>query len=144
MCTVTFDAWRQSRAGPPWLRLMTALRTQLVNQHHLRGWTRIREWLRRLGTATIVTAVVVAIVAATLAVLWATDVVNFDTAASQVTAVVALAATIVTGARALGHELTSDSQRRARSFIDNGPEPMDSRPSTSNGFGVAARSRSCS
>jgi hypothetical protein len=126
VCTVTFDAWRQSRAGPPWLRLMTALRTQLVKQHHLRGWTRIREWLRRLGTATMVTAVVVAIVAVTLVVLWATDIVGFDTAASQVTAVVALAATIVTGAKALGRVLTSDSQRQARSFIDNSPEPMDS------------------
>ena len=70
VCVVPFDAWRQSWAGPPWLRLMTALRSQLVGQHHLRGWTRVREWLRRLGTATVVTAVVVAVAATTLAVLW--------------------------------------------------------------------------
>lgn len=124
VCVVRFDAWRQSRAGPPWLRLMTGLRTQLVADGHLRGWRRLVERGRRLDTATQTAVVVFVVAASTLVVLSAAGTVSLDSAATQVSAVVAFVAALATGATALGRTLAWDSQRRARSFVDTSPEPM--------------------
>lgn len=123
-CIVSFDAWRQSRAGPPWLRLMTGLRAQLIADGYLRGPTRIVERWRRLGVAAQVAVVVFAAVAAALLALWASGALPVDSAAAQITAVAAFVAALATASTAVGRALGSDSQRRARSFLDSSPEPM--------------------
>lgn len=124
-CVVKFDAWRQSRAGPAWLRLMTAMRSQLVTDHHLGLVGRLAERWRRLSAATVAALAMLSALSAAIVGLWVAGVVSVDSLASQVPVGITFGTTVITSAVALGTMFAAESERRARSFVVSAAEPME-------------------
>ncbi len=125
VCVVTFDAWRQSRAGPAWLRLMSALRRQLIADGRIGWWGRLRERSRRMSSATVIGTALLVVTSSALAALWISGVWSFDSVAARVPTIITFATTLITTAATIGTLLAADSERRARSFVVSSAEPME-------------------
>ncbi|MGW3960105.1 P-loop NTPase fold protein [Amycolatopsis sp. NPDC005003] len=130
---VRFDAWRQSRLGPPWWVLLSASREAVARERNLfaRGALRVAESVvraRRAGAAVTLSVFLFALVVAGFAVFVLPHVADGDavaTLAKAVTTIVATLAALWTGARVVGRTLLWDSVRGARLFEQSAPNPMD-------------------
>lgn len=120
-----FDAWRQSRSGPPWLLLMTTLRDTLSNSGDLSARVRLLDRMRWIGTANIVAAIVTVVVLVGIVIAWVTGWADPEGSTAAVVAALAFIAVLWPAARAIGHLLTLDSVRGARRFIETRPDPME-------------------
>jgi hypothetical protein len=130
--TVDFDAWRQSRIGPPWWALLAALRRELAGHLSLprKLWLRLAEsWARaRRAGAPFAFALILLLTAAALVfVLLRPGKLTFSSAgdlAVAVTAVIAALGTLWTGALVAARFLLWDSARGARLFEQSNSNPM--------------------
>ncbi|UOZ09359.1 P-loop NTPase fold protein [Amycolatopsis sp. WQ 127309] len=130
---VWFDAWRQSRLGPPWWALLSATREGVARERNLfsRGALRAAEAVvrtRRASAAVTLSIFLLVIVIAGLAVFLLPRVAGGDALATLAKAVAAVAGTVATlwtGARVIGRTLLWDSVRGARLFEQSAPNPMD-------------------
>lgn len=121
---VRFDAWRQSRSGPPWLRLMGAMREGL-------GTTRRRAWLLAAAEGfraipwwrRVLSAALLALIAAFL-VVWGVRPTLVHSMEQRVGATVSVA-TVVWFVRTMQATLVPRTGRDARSFVDRTVEPME-------------------
>jgi hypothetical protein len=124
-CVVEFDAWRQSRAGPPWLLLLTTLRATLRRNGDLPWHTALQERWRLLGRTYQVASVFFLAVLVFLIALSAYDVLTFDTLPTTVLGVLALVGAAWASATSIGRFFSLDSRRGARAFIDTRSDPME-------------------
>ncbi|MEV6909141.1 P-loop NTPase fold protein [Amycolatopsis sp. NPDC051071] len=130
---VRFDAWRQSRLGPPWWALLSATREAVARERNFvaRSALRVAEGVaraRRVGSAVTLTVFLIALVVAGLAVFLLPRITGGDALAALAkagTAVVAALAALWAGARVVGRTLLWDSVRGARLFEQSTPNPMD-------------------
>ncbi|MEV7555992.1 P-loop NTPase fold protein [Amycolatopsis sp. NPDC089917] len=130
---VRFDAWRQSRLGPPWWALLSATREAAARERGLfaRGMLRVAEGItraRRAGAAFTLAVFLIALAGTGLAVFLLPRVTGGDalaTLAKAVVAVIAALAALWAGARVVGRTLLWDSVRGARLFEQSSPNPMD-------------------
>jgi hypothetical protein len=130
---VPYDAWRQSRGGPPWLTLLQAVRTGVRStQRHAGGralfW--LRERARLIGTWQWVALVLMAVAAAALAVLFACADVDLTLSksgdiAKLVGGLVPVVGTLWLIAKSAGHFVSLDSRRSARNFLETRADPME-------------------
>lgn len=121
---VRFDAWRQCRAGPPWLRLMEATRDGLREAKRYGARAALRERLRlverwRLGLLALMVAALVV-----FCVLWIVDVVQLDSLEKRLGTTISLV-TVLGFARTVRSSLLPRSEREARAFVDGASEPME-------------------
>jgi hypothetical protein len=129
---VDFNAWRQSRIGPPWWALLAALRHDLGRDLKLPARIRLRlteSWARsRRGGAPFVFALIllVAVAAAVLVLLGPRRLTLTSAAgtAQAVTAIVTAVAAVWAGALVAGRFLLWDSARGARVFEQSNTNPM--------------------
>lgn len=123
---VRFDAWRQSKAGPPWLMLQHGLRRALQKRHshRLRFWIRERtRLLRRSGYGWALALVVVLVaVLVFLIVRGHGDLTPLDWVIKGTTAF----ATAAGAGLALSRIVSLDSQRGSQAFQMNQADPMES------------------
>jgi energy-coupling factor transporter ATP-binding protein EcfA2 len=123
---VRFDAWRQSKAGPPWLMLQHGLRRALQKRHshRLRFWVRERtRLLRRSGYGWALALVVVLVaVLVFLIVRGHGDLTPLDWVIKGTTAF----ATAAGAGLALSRIVSLDSQRGSQAFQMNQADPMES------------------
>jgi hypothetical protein len=130
---VLFDAWRQSRVGPPWWALLTSLRDAIVvgQRPPRRWWLRSREMiarLRRSGAPYLLgLLLLVAIAVGILLVVWPSSLSAKDVGevARTVTAVVAAIATLWAGALVVSRFLLWDSATGARIYEQSQQNPME-------------------
>lgn len=124
---VEFDAWQQSRLGPPWWSLLTATRRQVLRG---RPWLRVRETasrMRRTGAPFGLALVLVLAVAAVVAYLLWPDQHSLRNWSENVKALIAIAAalgTLVTSALVASRFLLFDSVRGARLFEQTQANPI--------------------
>lgn len=129
---VDFDAWRQSRIGPPWWALLAALRHDLGRHLRLPARLRLRlaeSWMRsRRGGAPFIFALIIllAIAAAVLILLGPRrlTLASAGDLARAVTAAVTALGTLWAGALVAGRFLLWDSARGARVFEQSNTNPM--------------------
>ncbi|OXM44794.1 P-loop NTPase fold protein [Amycolatopsis alba] len=130
---VRFDAWRQSRLGPPWWALLCATREAVARERGVVSRAALRAAeagvrARRVGAGVTLSLFLIALLVAGLAVFLLPRVAGGDalaTLAKAVTAVVATLATLWAGARLVGRTLLWDTVRGARLFEQSIPNPMD-------------------
>jgi hypothetical protein len=130
---VHFDAWRQSRLGPPWWALMSATRKAISGER--RWWSafglRIAETYaraRRSGAAFVLAVILLVALIGALTVFVLPHVPGNEavaTLAKTVTAVVAAAGALWAGVRVAAKLLLWDSARGARLFEQSTSSPMD-------------------
>lgn len=127
----TFDAWRQSKVGPPWLALTSCLRSALARDRKpmARVWLRIREWARLAGAGQWVASALFILIAGALAYFtwhngWA-DATVAQTVLSVVTGIAALATLVWSLLKGTTGLLIRSSARRARDFEESQRNPMD-------------------
>jgi KAP family P-loop domain len=115
---VRYDAWRQTRVGPPWWTLLTqlhdALKSGLPRRRRLRLWS--SRMVTRIQTAGLLYLLVLAIAVA-LFILIGPD---------QVTAYLTAVSALVAGALAVGRFFLWDSAQGARIFENMQTNPMES------------------
>jgi hypothetical protein len=125
-CVVDFDAWRQSRAGPPWLMLLTTLRAALRDSGQLRWWRALHERWQLLGRTNRIAAILLLLVIIASAVmLRAAGVLELSSLATTVLGALALITATWAAATSVGRFLALDSRRGARAFIDTRSDPME-------------------
>ncbi|MFI7120230.1 P-loop NTPase fold protein [Amycolatopsis sp. NPDC049868] len=130
---VRFDAWRQSRLGPPWWALLCATRGAVACERGAvsRAGLRVAEAVvraRRVGAGVTLSLFLLALLVAGLAVFLLPRIAGGDALATLAKAVTAVVATLVTlwaGARVVGRTLLWDTVRGARLFEQSTPNPMD-------------------
>jgi hypothetical protein len=131
---VDYDAWRQSRVGPPWLTLLQAIRSAVRRDHHpwwRRVWFSVRERARLISpwqwTALIVMATITVLLV--VLVLVTADrgisVTAWGDVAKLVGGLVPVVAAVWLIAGLAGRFLSLDSRRSARAFLENRSDPME-------------------
>ncbi len=130
---VPYDAWRQSKVGPPWLTLLHAVRAA-VRTTRRRRWARAWFWLRErarlvdnwqwaaFGLMAVVVAGLVTVLvhgSADLTVSRWGDVVKLAGGLLPVLAALWLLA------KSAGRFASLDSRRAARAFLENRADPME-------------------
>jgi KAP family P-loop domain len=130
---IQYDAWRQSRAGPPWLTLLSSVRTAVRADQ--RSWVnRVRFWLlerARLLSAWQLVAmllVLVAAAAAIVALLLSGNGLALGRAGDFIRLLGGLVTVVATGwlfSASVGRFIALDSRRAARTFIENRADPME-------------------
>ena len=131
---VPFDAWRQSRVGPPWWALLTRLRHDLAHGLSRRERLRLRfaevvERIRRAGAPYVLALVLLVVAALGLFVLLRPSDLDGTAAgdiAKAVSAVAAALATLWAGAFVVSRFLLWDSATGARLFEQSHQNPMES------------------
>ncbi|WP_370962990.1 P-loop NTPase fold protein [Amycolatopsis sp. cg9] len=130
---VHFDAWRQSRLGPPWWALLSATRKAVARDRSRLSAT----WLRTAETAARARRSGAAFVLAVLLLIMSIGVLTafvlprvpgteaMATLAKAVTTVLGAAALLWAGAQVSAKLLLWDSARGARLFEQSNPNPMD-------------------
>jgi len=129
---VRFNAWQQSRIGPPWWTLLTATRQTIASG---RGWwgrrhLRISETYARIRRTGALYSLALLILVATIAVvayaLWPhrLTTASWSATAQAVTTVAAAVAVFWTGSRVAARFLLWDSAGGARLFESSGISPM--------------------
>ncbi|MCO5995311.1 P-loop NTPase fold protein [Actinoallomurus rhizosphaericola] len=131
---VEFNAWRQSRVGPPWWALLAALRHDI--RRGLGGWGRLRLRLaesmirlNRVGRPFVAAAVVLLIGAAVAFLALRPSHLTLKSAgdaSKAVTAVLAVISTFGAGILIAGRFFFWDSARGAKLFEQSDPNPMQS------------------
>jgi hypothetical protein len=130
---VSYDAWRQAKAGPPWLTLLQAIRAAVQNdqQHFWRRWLFwARERARLISDwqwAAIALVIVVAIGVTIVAILFGAGLTlnNWGDVAKIVGGLVPVAAAVWLLAGFIGRFMTLDSTRSARAFVETRADPME-------------------
>ena len=130
--TVDFDAWRQSRIGPPWWSLLAALRQGLGHNLGLVARTRLRvieSWvrLRRAGALFVLALTLLLTVASAMFLLLRPPELTLNTVNDFVrtlTAAVTALGMLWAGALVAGRFLLWDSARGARLFEQSNTNPM--------------------
>jgi len=132
--SVDYDAWRQSRVGPPWLTLLQTIRSAVRGDQRSfgrRAWFSVRERARlisswqwtALSLVVLLTVVLVAVLLMTadrgISVTQWGDVVKLIGGLVPVVAAVWLIAGLT------GRFLSLDSRRSARAFLENRADPME-------------------
>jgi hypothetical protein len=130
---VSYDAWRQSRVGPPWLTLLQAVRTG-VRSVRRNVWSRALFWLRErtrlVSRWQWIALFVMAAVAAGLAAL----LIRADThptlsrwgdVVKLVGGLVPVVGAVWLLARSVGIFISLDSRRSARAFLETRSDPME-------------------
>jgi hypothetical protein len=130
---VDYDAWRQSRVGPPWLTLLQAVRSAVRSDR--RWWRRAPFFLRergRLVSSWQWTALVLVTLLTVALILLVTVTADGGISVTQWGDVVKLIGglvPVVAGGWLLagltGRFLSLDSRRAARAFVDNRADPME-------------------
>ena len=130
---IAYDAWRQSRAGPPWLTLLSSVRTAV--RADKRGWvSRVRFWLlerARLLSAWQLVAMLLLLVAAAAAIvalLLSGNGLALGRAGDFIRLLGGLVTVVATGwllTASVGRFIALDSRRAARTFIENRADPME-------------------
>jgi hypothetical protein len=130
---VRFDAWRQSRVGPPWWALLMSLRSAVLAEKGRAGraWLRVREAAnrgRRAGAPYVLALLLLIAAAAGIFVAIkppTVDAQSLGDVARTVSAVVAALATLWAGARLAGRFLFWDSATGARVYEQSAQDPME-------------------
>jgi hypothetical protein len=130
---ISYDAWRQSRAGPPWLTLLSAIRNAVRAEQ--RGWrARAKFWLTervQLLSAWQLAAIGLLVIAGAVAItalLVSGSSLGMGRAGSFLQLLGSLATVLATGwllTASAGRFITLDSRRAARAFIETRPDPME-------------------
>ena len=130
---ISYDAWRQSRAGPPWLTLLSSVRTAVRADQ--RGWIdRVRFWIlerARLLSAWQLVAMLLLLIAAAAAIvalLLSGNGLALGRAGDFIRILGGLATVIATGwllTTSVGRFIALDSRRAARTFIETRADPME-------------------
>jgi hypothetical protein len=131
---VRFDAWRQSRVGPPWWSLLTSLRYTITIDLDWLGRLRLRvaeTWARvhRAGAPFLLgLALLLAVAAGLFYLLRPTELtgVTAGELARTVTAIVAAVGTLWAGAFVVSRFLLWESAAGARLFEQSNENPMES------------------
>jgi hypothetical protein len=129
---VDFDAWRQSRIGPPWWALLVALRDAIASGLSRRRRTSLRlaeSWTRiRRGGAPYLFAVAVllAIVIGLLVLLGKPSWTSVGDTAKSLSAVVAAIGTLWAGGKLASRFLLWESARGAVMYEQTQAKPMES------------------
>jgi hypothetical protein len=131
---VDYDAWRQSRVGPPWVTLLQAVRSA-VRRSHSPGWRRawfsVQERARLISpwqwtALTLMAALAVLLV---VLVLVTTDggisVTAWGDVVKLVGGLVPVIAAVWLIAGLAGRFLSLDSRRSAKAFMENRADPME-------------------
>jgi acylphosphatase len=115
---IRYDAWRQTRVGPPWWTLLVHLRQALASELPLRQRLSLRfaEMRFRIRTAGLLYLLVLAVAAALFVLI------GPDQIAAYITAISAL----VGGALAIGKFFLWDSAHGARTYEQVQKNPMES------------------
>jgi serine/threonine protein kinase len=129
---ITFNAWRESRIGPPWWSLLTSIRSSLANQlspsKRLRfRWSESINRLQRIGAPLVFALCLFVLLATTLIILFKQDDLTLSNAgdvAGTITAVIAVAGTVWMGALVAGRFVLWDSARGAKIFEQSSSNPM--------------------
>jgi hypothetical protein len=124
-CVVEFDAWRQARAGPPWLLLLTALRSALLRDGYLSRWSLLHERWQLLGLRYQLAGLACVTTLAVLIGLLASGLTNFDTASSAALGTVTLVGALWAASKTIGRILVLDSRRGATMFVETRRDPME-------------------
>lgn len=129
---VDFDAWRESRVGPPWWSLLTALRRaqaeRLSRGQRLRLWVaELRHRMRLVGAPyALALAVLVAVAVIGAVLVWpAGGLAGLGDVAGSVSGIVALLLMLWTGALVAGRFLLWHSPSGARIFERSDANPME-------------------
>jgi KAP family P-loop domain len=130
---ISYDAWRQSRAGPPWLTLLSAVRNAVRAEQ--RGWrARAKFWLMErvllLSAWQLVAMMLLLIVGvvAIITLLVSGNGLGMGRAGSFLQLLGSLTTVLATGwllTASAGRFITLDSRRAARAFIETRPDPME-------------------
>ena len=127
-----FDAWRQSKVGPPWLALTAAIRKALRND---RPWPkrlglRLQEWARLAGAgqwaSTVVFALIV-IAAVTYLIVgpgWS-GLQGVQGVAAVLVGTIGVVGAIWSALKGATGVMFKSSSRRARDFEESQRDPMD-------------------
>ena len=130
---IPYDAWRQSRAGPPWLTLLQALRSG-VRSGRQRRWTRWTLWLRertKLVEAwhwlalALMTSIGVVLGAFVIRPDRHVGLSNVGDATQVVSTLIAVAGAVWLAALAASRFLALDSRRSAAAFLETRVDPME-------------------
>jgi hypothetical protein len=130
---ISYDAWRQSRAGPPWLTLLSTVRNAVRAEQ--RGWrAKAKFWLMErvllLSAWQLVAMMLLLIVGvvAIITLLVSGNGLGMGRAGSFLQLLGSLTTVLATGwllTAAAGRFITLDSRRAARAFIETRPDPME-------------------
>lgn len=130
---ISYDAWRQSRAGPPWLTLLSAVRNAVRAEQ--RGWrARAKFWLMErylLLSPWQLVAIMLLLIAGVVAIvtlLVSGSGLGVGRAGSFLKLLGSLATVLATGwllTASAGRFITLDSRRAARVFVETRPDPME-------------------
>src|SRR5215475_4180682 len=129
---VNYDAWRQSRAGPPWLTLLQAVRTAVgASRRHRgsRGWFWLRERARLVSTWQWIALGMMAAAVGALTVLiqGRTDLTlsKWGDVVGLVGGLVPVVAALWLLAKSAGSFVSLGSRRSARTFLETRADPME-------------------
>ncbi|WP_290055866.1 P-loop NTPase fold protein [Amycolatopsis solani] len=130
---VAFDAWRQSRLGPPWWALLSATRKAVASDRRRvsAAWLRAAETIaraRRSGSAFVLAVLLLITSIGVLAAFVLPRVPGTEamaTLAKTLTTLLGAAGLLWAGARVAAKLLLWDSARGARLFEQSNPNPMD-------------------
>jgi hypothetical protein len=128
-----YDAWRQSRVGPPWLTLLQALRSAVRDEQRTgarRAWFSVRERARLVNAWQWVALALVAgatclLVLAVLSTGGRMSLARWGDIVRVVGGLVPIVAAVWLVAGFAGRFLTLDSRRSARAFLENRADPME-------------------
>jgi energy-coupling factor transporter ATP-binding protein EcfA2 len=129
---VDFDAWRQSKVGPPWWALLIALRQSLTHEFRLwtRGKLRVQEAavrIRRAGAPYLLALLILLLASSGVFFLLRPHhftAASIEDIAEVFTAILAAIGTIWVGALVAGRFLLWDSARGAELFEQSNANPM--------------------
>jgi hypothetical protein len=130
---VSYDSWRQSRVGPPWLTLLQAVRTVVRSaQPHIwdRGWFWLRERARLVNSWQWITLFLMVVAATTLAALLIGGDIhltlsNWGDIGKLVGGLVPVVGAFWLIAKSTGRFVSLDSRRSARTFLETRADPME-------------------
>jgi len=130
---VSYDSWRQSRVGPPWLTLLQAVRTAVRSaQPHIwdSGWFWLRERARLVNSWQWITLFLMAVAATTLAALFISGDIhltlsNWGDISKLVGGLVPVVGAFWLIAKSAGRFVSLDSRRSARTFLETRADPME-------------------
>ncbi len=127
---VKYDAWRQSKAGPPWLTLLQALRSAIVQDPSVGRTLWARERAHLIGRQRWI-ALTIWMALAVLGVVlfwWRVEELSLESASDSVKligGVLAIAATLWGATMAAGRMTALDSRRGAENFLRTRPDAME-------------------
>lgn len=130
---VSYDAWRQSRVGPPWLTLLQAVRAGVRSvgpTRWSRWWFWPRERARLVSRSQWAALCVLAAIGAVLAVMLVRagshlTLSRWGDIAKLVGGLIPVIGAVWLSARWVGLFLTLDSRRSARAFLETRADPME-------------------